>query len=59
VWISLPVLQGEGDVMPFVLSPWVVGTVIGLVYGVFSATALIWIIKESSSTDVILQPTVS
>jgi len=59
VLIGLPVLQGEGDVVPFILSPWVMGTVIGLVHGIFSATALIWIIKESSAVGVILRPTVS
>lgn len=58
VWISLPVLQGEGDLMPFVNSPWVVGTVLGLVHSIFSATALVWIIKDSSPTGVILQPNV-
>lgn len=57
--ISLPALRNEGDLMPFILSPWVMGTVIGIVHGIFSATALIWIIKESSSAGVVLRPAVS
>lgn len=58
VWISLPILRGEGDLVPFVISPWVMGTVVGLVHGIL-ATALVWIIKESSSTNVVFPPNVT